>query len=85
MSKPLRLKRGGGHAHETTSKRFIEDEFVGAIDDDIGIVVMPEGNGHVCAAVRAQKLLLERRWFSTLRNSSAWRTPGQTNCGQREQ
>ena len=41
--------------------KFIRDEFLRATDDEIANVVMLEGKGHVCAAVRADKLLLERR------------------------
>ena len=41
--------------------RFIKDDFLRATDEEIAGVVMPEGTGYVCAAVRAQKILLERR------------------------
>ena len=42
------------------TERFFEDEFLRAMDEDIAGVVVPEGTGDVCAAVRAKRML-ERR------------------------
>ena len=58
--KPSRLEGSGQRARRDLEK-FVEDEFLRATDDDIANAVMLEGKGHVCAAVRAEKLLLERR------------------------
>ena len=41
-------------------EKFIEDEFPRATDDEIAGAIMPEGTAYVCAAVRAQKFLLEQ-------------------------
>ena len=60
MWKPSRLERSEEHAHETTSK-CSSKICLRATDEEIAGVVMPEGTGYVCAAVRAQKILLERR------------------------
>ena len=42
-------------------ERFIEDEFLQSTDEVVTDVVLAQRIGHVCAAVRAQTILLERR------------------------
>jgi hypothetical protein len=57
----LACRKSGQHVHETTLNKFIEYEFLRGTEDVIAGAVMPEGTAYVCAAVRAQKILLEQR------------------------